>query len=88
MQQKKVRELLSALVNLVSLAEIVTVLPESNAPRVAFEMKSDTWVLFCGQDKINQVEDTVERFWEAEHEIYITISRKLIQEKLTGLMVL
>jgi hypothetical protein len=55
MQQKKVRELLSALVNLVSIAEIVTVLPESNAPRVAFKMKSDTWVLFCDQDKINYI---------------------------------
>jgi arginine deiminase len=86
MQQKKVRELLSALVNLVSIAEIVTVLPESNAPRVAFKMNPDTWILFCGQDKINQFKDTVERFWKAENEIYITISKKIFQEKITSFM--
>jgi hypothetical protein len=86
MQQKKVRELLSALVNLISIAEIVTVLPESNAPHVAFKTKSNTWVLFCGQDKINQFEDTVERFWKAKDEIYTTISKKLFQEKITDFM--
>jgi hypothetical protein len=59
MQQQKVRELTSALASLISIAEIVTVLPESNAPRVAFKMNPGTWILFCGQDKINQYKDTV-----------------------------
>lgn len=87
MQQQKLRELLSALANLISIAEIVTVLPELNAHLVAFKMNSDAWILFCGQDKINQFKDTVERFWKAENEIYITISKKLIQEKITNFMI-
>lgn len=84
MQQQKVRELTSALSSLISIAEIVTVLPESNAPRVAFKMSPDTWILFCGQDKIDQFKETVERFWKAENDMYITISNKLIYEKLTS----
>jgi len=36
------------------------------------------------QDKKNQFEDTVERFWHAKHEIYTTFSKKIIQEKNNG----
>jgi len=90
MQQKKVRELLRVLIALASVAETLaahssTPSLEDFTPFKSFRRGADV-LLFYGNDKVKQFEEAVECFWKADDEVYETIAKETVKNRLVDLV--
>lgn len=87
MQQKKLKELLSEVGNLVSIAELKPFsLKDIKANTSCRIFGDDPALVFYGYDKVKQLEEAVELFWESNDEVYQTIAKTTVQDKLNHLV--
>lgn len=87
MQRKKLHELLSAVSNLVSIAELGPFSLEADKANTSYrKFGSAPALVFYGHDKVKQLEEAFELFWKSDDEVYQTIAKTTVERKVVHLV--